>query len=232
MAKSEVEIIESLPGEAQVDPALLDVAVETLNRIYVAKGLETAREMGEYVLGTFFGGDLEAFHSRGKKHASMRALAAREDLHPSHTVIWRSVAVIEQLRLLPENVASALPYTHHTLLLPVRDEKAKVKLAQRAVEKGLTKRALAAEVKKVREKEIGESKAGRPPLPAFIKTVNRLEKLTGANELWEDLDAIDRLDVPEAERLWKAVTGMKLKCEELQRLLQPKMPGGSRDEGE
>ena len=48
-----------LPGESDVDSQILDQAVIELNRIYIAKGLEAARAMGEYVLETFFDGSLE-----------------------------------------------------------------------------------------------------------------------------------------------------------------------------
>lgn len=51
------DLTTSLPGAADLQPALLDEAVADLNRIYVRKGLETAREVGVYVLDRFFGGD-------------------------------------------------------------------------------------------------------------------------------------------------------------------------------
>ncbi len=36
--------------------------------------------MGRYLLNTFFGGDYDAFQSRGRKHVSFRKLEEREDL--------------------------------------------------------------------------------------------------------------------------------------------------------
>jgi len=105
---------EGLPGEQEADSVLLDQAVAHINQLYIAKGLETARVIGEYVLTTFFGGDTETFRAKGSKHTSFRALAEREDLHVSHVWIWRAVSVVDQLQLLPEDVAGSLPFTHHT----------------------------------------------------------------------------------------------------------------------
>lgn len=170
-----------LPGEAEVEAELLDQAVQTINQIHAGKTLETARMVGEYVLQTFFADDPESFRARGKKHVSFRELAKRDDLHPSYAFIWRAVSVVDQLRLLPEDVVAALPYTHHAALLPVRDEGAKKRLAQRAAEKGWTSRKLLDEVRKVRAKEKGAHKAGRPPLPAFVKVVRRISSTLRAS---------------------------------------------------
>lgn len=166
---------EALPGEQTVDTAALDDAVQELNRLYVAKGLETARSIGEYVIARFFGGEPEKFHERSGGHVTFRELAERADLLPSHSFLWKACAVVEQLRLLPPNVAEALPFSHHALLLPVKDTAAKLQLAQKAVDKGLSKRALEAEVKKVRKRKEGETRAGRPALPVFVKGLTRLK---------------------------------------------------------
>ena len=45
---------------------------------------------------------------------------------------------------------------------------------------------------------------------------------------FEDIqDKLDSISTDEAEALWKSVTGVKLKCEELQKKLAAKMPGFS-----
>lgn len=163
-----------LPGEAELAADLLDQAVAEINRIYVAKGLEMARALGSYVLATFFGDDLDSFHSCEREHVTFRALAGREDLRVAYTTIWYSVAILEQLRQLPEDIAEALPLSHHKLLLPVHDEKAKEALARKAVEKGMSSRELADAIKKARRGK-GTS-AGRPPLPAFVKGLTRITK--------------------------------------------------------
>jgi hypothetical protein len=80
-------------------------------------------------------------------------------------------------RLLPADIAEALPLSHHKLLLPIKDEQKKLELAKSAVHEGLAKRALEERVRKLRDKDKDDSKAGRPPLPAFAKAVTALHKV-------------------------------------------------------
>jgi hypothetical protein len=170
-------LTQDLPGASKVSTALLDQAVAELNRRYRSKGLETARSVGEYVLETFFGGDPENFRRGGTAHVSFRELGKREDLQVSFLFIWNSVAVVDQLRLLPADIAEALPLSHHKLLLPIKDESKKLELAKSAVHEGLAKRAFEERVRKLRDKGKDEAKAGRPPLPAFAKAVTALRKV-------------------------------------------------------
>lgn len=204
-----------LPGEAKVDNELVDQAVEQINRLYTGRALEMAREIGAYVLETFFAGDANNFRERGGEHATFRELSEREDLQFSKIWLWRAVSVYDQLKLLPENIAEALPYTHHTLLLPLHDETKKIELAKKAVEKGWTKDVLQAEVTKVREKE-KTSKGGRKPLLPFVKTVNRLEKfLASEEEHFSGLDEVEELDEDEVKRIQKTIKRMKLKLDQI-----------------
>jgi hypothetical protein len=132
--------------------------------------------------------------------------------------------VVDQLRLLPEEVASALPPTHHTLLLGVKDTKKKQDLARQAVAGEWSKDRLQVAVTKLREKE--KSAAGRPPLPAFVKAIHKLSKLLEGDSIaFGGLDKIDEIDEDEAARLYQTVTGMKLQCEALQKELERKVPG-------
>jgi hypothetical protein len=111
---TEITVVEppSLRGVEKIDTVLLDDAVATINRIYVGKGLELYFAVGDYVLNTFFGGDPETFHTRGKGHATFRALAEREDLHLGYSALYKAMAVVEQRRLLPDNLASVLSFEH------------------------------------------------------------------------------------------------------------------------
>jgi hypothetical protein len=163
-----------LPGEASVAKDLVDQAVQEINRLYVAKGLETARVVGEYVLKTFFDGRPENLRKRGRRHVSFRKLVEHEDLRVSHVFLWNAVRFVEQLRQLPGNIGTELPFSHHKLLLPVRDEQAKVALAKKAVENDLSTRELEEEVRKVRRGKGTKGGAGRRPLPAFVKAFARL----------------------------------------------------------
>jgi len=104
------------------------------------KGLELYFAVGDYVLNTFFGEDPETFHTRGKGHATFPALAEREDLRLGFSALYKAVAVVEQRRLLPDNLASVLSLEHQVKLLPVKDENEKVELARRAVQEELSSR--------------------------------------------------------------------------------------------
>jgi len=203
-----------LPGESDLSPDLLDQAVAEINRIYVAKGLEMARTLGSYVLATFFGDDLDSFQSREKAHVTFRALAERPDLRVAYNTIWYSVAILGQLRQLPEDIAEALPLSHHKLLLPVHDEEAKEALARKAVEKGMSSRELADAIKKARKgKSTG---AGRPPLPAFVKGLTRMAK---AIELATS-EAVDATTFAtySPEKARELVSGLDQQIEALQKL--------------
>jgi hypothetical protein len=160
-----------LPGETTVRSDLVDQAVREINRIYVGKGLEAARGIGEFVLRTFFDNSMDTFRAKGKNHVSFRKLVEREDLRVSHVHLWHCVALIDQLKTLPTDLANALPVSHHKVLLPVHDEKAKVVLARKAVRENLSKRALETEVRRLRPKNGDGTRRGRPPTPAAIKAV-------------------------------------------------------------
>ncbi len=163
-----------------VDAVLVDQAVKNINAIHAAKGLETARAIGEYLLKAFFGGSLETFAATGKKNLSFRALAEREDLNVGHSSLWYSVAVLDQLRMLPKDIGDSLPLSHHRLLLPVKDTEAKVALAKKAVESGMSKAAFADVVRPVRASEIDVTKTGRPALPSWAKGVGNIRKAVEA----------------------------------------------------
>ncbi len=67
-----------LLGEGAVDSTLLDRAVAELNRRCGVKGLETIREIGEYVLAAFFDGEPESSRNRGNGHIALRQLGERD----------------------------------------------------------------------------------------------------------------------------------------------------------
>jgi hypothetical protein len=165
------QLANALPGEVAVDEALICAVVTRINEIHRRRGLETAREIGEHLLAAFFGGHIEAFRAKGKKHASLRALADRQDLDISSTTIWYSIAVLEQLRQLPGDIGAALPMSHHRLLLPVKNNQLREELAREAVQHGLTKRDLEAKIKGLNEstEQSNGVRPGRPVLPGWAK---------------------------------------------------------------
>ncbi len=214
-----------LPGGASLDESKVDLAVMEINRIHNQKGVEAARETGLFLEKHFFAEDLEAAERLGKEHVSFRTLAEREDLNVSASFLWYSLHLLKQLRQLPEPVGQALSISQHRLLLPLKDREKKKELAAKAIEDGWTVERLAAEV----QKKKGKSNAGRRPLPAFRKTINGWKKLLepadGKADPFGDLDGVDMLTEQEAQELWQLVTGMKLRCEDLQKALEPVTPG-------
>ena len=163
---------------------LVATAVREINRIYVTKTLETYLAIGRYVLETFFEGDFEVFRSRRRSDENFKALAQREDLMVSATTLWRSVAVLQQSRGLPGEVARGLSISHHLELLKVKDEERKAGLARAAVEEGMSRGELAEEIRGERgggEEE--EDEAGEP--------VNRSPLVV--KELVRTRTAVDRL---------------------------------------
>jgi len=137
---------ESSGGSGHIDQALVERAVCDLNHIYTTKALQTACLIGEYVINRFFGGDVEAFRRGSCEHASFRALSKHQDLRFSPTYLWTAVAVVGQIRELPEDLAQCLSLSHHRLLLPLKDASVKVALARMAVKQNLSKRELGREI--------------------------------------------------------------------------------------
>lgn len=222
-----------LPGETTTRADLVDNAVREINRLYIGKGIEAARGIGEYVLKVFFGGRSENFRHRGRSHVSFRKLVERPDLRISHAALWKCVAIVDQLKSLPGEVAGALPVSHHVLLLPVRDEKSKLALARKAIRENLTRTALEAEVRRETEPPEGRPRRGRPPDPAVVRLLSALARLAKQSTAQELLDgAVDGLS---SERLAELVAGAARDLEQfriLVRRLSARLDGsGSRQPG-
>ena len=63
------------------------------------------------------------------------------------------------------------------------------------------------------ERTSGTGRRGRPPLPAFVRSVHQIAKLVESPHLsFGDLDAVDRLNQEEARRLYRTVTAMMTQC--------------------
>ena len=166
-----------MPGAAKLDPKLVDNAVAEINRLHRVKKIEAVQAMGDYVMTTFFNDNFAYFHSHGRKHASFRALAKREDLSVGYVTIRNAVAFVEQLKVLPAKFATALPMGHHRALLPLRTADDKKTLAEKAIEKNLSREDLQLEVRKVRSKAGAKQGPGRRPDPAFVVACRHLTKV-------------------------------------------------------
>ena len=191
-----------LPGVGKLDQKLVDTAVAEINRLHRVKKIEAVQAMGEYVVKTFFNDNFAHFHAHGRKHASFRALAKRKDLSVGYVTIRNAVAFVEQLKMLPAKFATALPMSHHRALLPLSTAEDKKALAEKAVEKDLSKRDLEAEVRKFRSKAGAKRGPGRRPDPAFVLAFRHLKKVTeiAGREAPSKTD-FNRFAVDDAEKL-------------------------------
>jgi len=207
-----------LPGWTEIDEDLIDKTVQEINRYYIQRGLDLLLGVGEHVLRTFFGNDYDRFRREGRRHVSFRALAKHPDLALSHVQIWYAVNVTVQFDELPESLAYQLPASHHKLLLPVADRKKKVRLAEKAVKEGLTKRDFQAVVAEARATMPKSSHGGRPRIPEIVKISAQVEKLVErlsvvdlAGESASTLEAICAFEVAEKrlEQLLAAVRNVR-----------------------
>ena len=170
----EVAQLSAVAGEGREDLEHVEAAVAFINERTAESGVRLAREVGEYVLAAFFGGDFERFRdSRRNKSLSFRCLLARQDLLLPPTTIYTFVRVARQLVGLPAEAAACLSLSHHRALLPVQDEQEKAALATRAAAEGWSKLDLE---RRVRARE-SQSPRGRKRLPVYVKATSRIARV-------------------------------------------------------
>lgn len=163
-----------LPGEHEVDDALVAHAVAQINRISRLKGLDGILLLGEYVLSALFEQDTEQFKARARTHKTFRAVLAQASLQPTASTIWYAVAIVEQCAMLPTHLAAALPPSHHRILLPIRNATSKARLAKLALDGNLTKREFEVLIRKSQVRLPRRSRGGRKTLPAVVKGLPRI----------------------------------------------------------
>lgn len=158
-----------LPGEMDVDEALVERAVAEIHRVRRVGALHTALAIGEYVVATFFDSDLQLFRVREGDHVSYRRLAAHPDLGMPPSALWTAVNLVSQRDVLGVALTETLSLSHHRVLLSVKDEERKLELAELAAREGFDRDQLA---ELARERRRG-ARAGRKPLPRWFKVARR-----------------------------------------------------------
>ena len=161
--------IKVLCGELDADPALIREAVITINTIRMHGALQTALAVGEYVIGTFFDGDIETFRRRHEDHVSFRQLAQHEELEMSATSLWTAVQMVSHREVLGAAVTEQLSLRHHQVLIGVQDEQLRRTLAGRVLEEGLSRDDLQELARKTKP----GARSGRKSLPAWFKQARR-----------------------------------------------------------
>ena len=167
------------------EQAAIDQAIEFINSLHAKATIDLARRLGRYILDTFYDGDVDSYQSPHVKHSSLRNLATdpRLKVTGGYTFLSRCVGVAILYPSLPASVRESLGWSEYTELLPVRDDKLRLRLAKRVAKKHVPIRQLREEVRKARQKG-GElpKKRGRPSVP----TARGLTK--AAREMSERVD--------------------------------------------
>jgi len=176
----EIRTREMIPEEGRKNHDLtaasgkIDKAVDYLNERIILSGIRLAKEVGEYVLNTFFDDDYAKFSDPSRsKSKSFRSLLMREDLMLGKATIYNFVRISHQLTLLPADVAAQLTLAHHRALLPLQDSENKRTLACQALQEGWASQVLSEEVRKL----LPKSRRGRKPLSSLAKKIHRMEKM-------------------------------------------------------
>jgi hypothetical protein len=156
------------PMQTTPDIALLDGAVLWLNRAIQASGIQLAIRVSDYVLDTFFAGDMTSLSSKDPlKTASFRALCEREDLQMGASTLHRLVRIGQQARHLPADISERLSLGHHRALLSVDNAAHKQHMAREAVRHAWTAEKLAATL--AAEHPQPPNRPGRPKKPELLK---------------------------------------------------------------
>jgi hypothetical protein len=206
------------PPEAEPD---LDELAARLAQQGKDASVEQALEIGRTVLDTLYGGDLAAWRSRAAKTHSLRALARRDDLSVSTSALYRAVALYE----LAQNLGglerwSTLGISHLRLVLglPIPDQR---RLLDAAAGKGWTVAELEREAVAVRKRgpeQLG--RGGRPRLPRFLKSVNRLRKAAEGAELLADVEAAAEMSPERLAEIRDVLATIRVRCEALDEALE------------
>src|SRR5258706_12155272 len=113
----------------------LDEVIAQINALWRKGVLNTVVALGDYLIKTFYGGDLELAQSHSPtKPARLTQLFDRADeLQVSIHALKESVRIAAQYHEMPRAVADGISKSHHAALLPVADLTQKVRYAQEAI---------------------------------------------------------------------------------------------------
>ncbi len=164
-----------------------------------------------------YGGDREAWRERGPKDGSFRKLAKRLDASEvpglSAAALHRAVAIWDLEQRIGVTDRPRLTASHVRAVIGLPEEEQE-RLLNASEERSWTVQRLEKEVGAVRRRTAGNR--GRPPLPAFVKSVHKLERmLADETDSFGDLDRIGTLDEEESARVASTLVAMKERCDAL-----------------
>ena len=211
------------PSESPSEDGLDGLAAE-LSALGKDASVEQAVAIGRLVVERLYGGDLSAWRSRGPKAHSLRALARRSDLPVSSSALYRAIALYELITRLGgverwSKAGLGISHLRLVLGLSVEDQR---RLLDEAVRNSWTVAELEREAVRARRRNpTRASRGGRPRLPRFVKSVNRLRKAAEApDELFGDLDAASRMSEEDLAEIRDALATIRVRCAELDRALE------------
>jgi hypothetical protein len=211
----------NFPKSQPPERVRLDELVARLAEQGKDASVDQALEIGRMVLDTLYGGDLLAWRSRAAKAHSLRALARRDDLSVSSSGLYRAVALYE----LAQNLGglerwSTLGTSHLRLVLglPIPEQR---RLLDAAAGNAWTVAELEREAVAVRKrgpKQLG--RGGRPRLPRFVKSINRLRKAAEGAELFADVEAAAEMTPERLAEIRDVLATIRVRCEALDHALE------------
>ena len=187
-----------------VNEDLVQKAVHFINEKANETLYKGSEEIGAYLLTTFFDNDIEFASSRNPyKSASYTALCQRQDLLVRAGTLSVAVRVAAQEQFFREKGfdSQGLSYTHKAELVKLPNTEAKLSLAEETLESAYTTRALAEQVKKIRE-EIGGTERQSPiQIDKYLDDPARLFENERRNEFLTNPDNLKKMKVHTRQRL-------------------------------
>ena len=203
-------------SEEIIDQALIDKSIKFINE----KANETVykgwKDIGEYILKTFFGDSIDQASSKNpKKSKSYHKLCESPELAIPPGTLSIMVRVAAQERLFKEKGidTEALSYTHKAELIKLKnDNPVKMKLIHQCIEKSFSTRELSELVKKERKK-LGKDYAPTPM--KYFSYVDRVIKNSDLPVAFDDVKKLEKLKPEIRKKLRKKTMTLS---EELKKL--------------
>jgi hypothetical protein len=185
----------------------IDSIVRELRALYCVTGLKLALTIGKVVLDRIYGGDVDLWHSRGRKDQSFRKLAKHPALPFGPSTLSRAVGIYEislrrhDLLELPNLTSS---HVRELLKLPSEQQD---QLIDRTCRDEWSVERLRREIERLRG---AEPKAlGRRQAPRFATFLRTLAREIRQSVLLQEVDRIAGLANDETEELLRTARALR-----------------------
>jgi hypothetical protein len=154
----------------------IEQTVARLNGLCRLQSLELTLAVGQVIVEDLYGGDLDAWRSRGPKDHSFRKLAAHEGLQLSAAVLARSTGIYEMMTRLVVSTWRHLGPSHLRAALQLPGEAQSAILAQ-ADREGWTATEMERRCREARPRDPEGARPGRRPMPVVVKRLTKVNRL-------------------------------------------------------